>query len=129
MSAQSYKLKIARWEGSIRCVYLNDYRVAGGKPWGGCTFVATFNVTAKDLREALPELRREHEALEWIANHDNIFLTDGSAATRACIDALIARAKSALADGTGKGPVSTTDAGQASVRNPNPSSLNKGEGR
>lgn len=35
-------------------------------------------------------------ALQWIAKHDNHGLTDGSAATRVCLDAIVQRAKGAL---------------------------------
>lgn len=36
------------------------------------------------------------KALEWIAAHRNDHLTDGSAATRACLDAIVAKADAAL---------------------------------
>jgi hypothetical protein len=38
-------------------------------------------------------------ALKYIASHDNVCLTDGSGATRICIDALVDRARAALAEG------------------------------
>lgn len=38
------------------CVYLNDHRIAGGKPWGGATDQAEWRVSVKELRSALPEL-------------------------------------------------------------------------
>lgn len=47
------KLQIVKWEGHIRCVYLNNFRIAGGKPWGGGDVVAEFDVTADDLRQAV----------------------------------------------------------------------------
>jgi hypothetical protein len=41
-------------------VYLNDYRIAGPKPWGGGRVIKTFKVTLKDLIEAIPELKPEN---------------------------------------------------------------------
>lgn len=35
------------------CVYLNGYRIAGPKPWGGGQIVRTWEVAAKDIRHAL----------------------------------------------------------------------------
>jgi hypothetical protein len=29
------ELTVVRWEGHLRCAYLNNFRIAGGKPWGG----------------------------------------------------------------------------------------------
>ncbi len=42
-------------DGSIRCVYLNDYRIAGSKPWVSmkCKTIATFAVSDKDLKHAV----------------------------------------------------------------------------
>lgn len=36
-----------------RCLYINGYRVAGPKPWGGGQIVATWDVTEEDMRAAL----------------------------------------------------------------------------
>ena len=38
------------------CVYLNNHRVAGGKPWGGGKISASWRISLKDLQAALPEL-------------------------------------------------------------------------
>jgi hypothetical protein len=35
------------------CVYINDYRVAGQKPWGGGKILFKFNVKATDIEKAL----------------------------------------------------------------------------
>lgn len=45
------------------------------------------------LRQRIQELE---EGVRWIASHDNFGLTDGSGATRKCIDALVQRAASLL---------------------------------
>ena len=37
---------------------LNGYRIAGGKPWGGGRAVKTWEVTAQQLFDAIPELAR-----------------------------------------------------------------------
>lgn len=55
-SADRFELRIVRWEGRIRCVYLNDHRIAGGKPWGGGEVVAKFTVSRDDLLSAIPGL-------------------------------------------------------------------------
>lgn len=34
-------------------ILLNDYRIAGDKPWGGGTVVKTYKVSEKDIVEAL----------------------------------------------------------------------------
>lgn len=34
-------------------VYINDYRVAGNKPWGGGTVIQTFTANKKDILMAL----------------------------------------------------------------------------
>lgn len=51
-------LKIVEWEGRIHCAYLNDFRIAGGKPWaGGRTVKAWGDVTIRELARAIPALR------------------------------------------------------------------------
>jgi len=39
------------------CVYLNSYRIAGQKPWGGGDTTASWDVSLDTLRVAIPELR------------------------------------------------------------------------
>ena len=56
-SEKTYKLTLCRWQGKLHCVYLNDYRIAGGKPWAGGTVEREWNVTIDDLIRAIPELR------------------------------------------------------------------------
>lgn len=34
-------------------IYINDYRIAGSKPWGGGTEVCTFRVRREDIVQAL----------------------------------------------------------------------------
>lgn len=38
-------------------LYINDYRVAGPKPWGGGNIVHTFAITDEDLAAACKRLR------------------------------------------------------------------------
>lgn len=56
---EALSLEIVKWEGKIHCVYLNDKRIAGGKPWGGGNTARSFSVKKKDLIEAIrgPEPR------------------------------------------------------------------------
>ena len=35
------------------CVYLNDFRIAGPKPWGGGETLYSFKVSREDLYKAL----------------------------------------------------------------------------
>lgn len=59
-------LEVVEWEGSIRCVYLNDHRIAGGKPWGGGRAIRSWpNVTIRELARAIPALR-EHLGLDYL---------------------------------------------------------------
>lgn len=50
----TYELSIVSWQGELRAVYLNNHRIAGSKPWGGGTEVASFKVTASEIHRALP---------------------------------------------------------------------------
>ncbi len=53
----SFSLKLIRWNGnSAHCVYLNNTRIVGGKPWGGGTVQREWRFTLEDLRRAFPEL-------------------------------------------------------------------------
>lgn len=55
-----FDLLIVQWEGHPRCAYLNDFRVAGSKPWGGGRTLAQWkNVTLNDVIRAFPVLQRE----------------------------------------------------------------------
>lgn len=48
------KLVIVDWNGhSNHCVYLDDYRIAGGKPWAGGRVSKEFNVRREDVLRAL----------------------------------------------------------------------------
>jgi len=38
-----------------KCLYINHYRVAGSKPWGGGTVLQNWTVTLKDILDALTE--------------------------------------------------------------------------
>lgn len=59
MSApETLRLDIVRWEGQIRCVYLDDTRIAGGKPWGGGDIIASFKVDPADLDRILAGFQR-----------------------------------------------------------------------
>lgn len=42
--------------GSGLCLYLNGYRIAGNKPWGGGTTVREFKVSEEDLSTALENI-------------------------------------------------------------------------
>lgn len=65
-----YDLEVVKWEGGVRCVYLNDFRVAGEKPWGSDA-IRRFKVRMTDimgafrgtLQNAAPDLARTVIAL------------------------------------------------------------------
>jgi len=51
-AVKTYSLQIVQANGSV-CVYLDDYRIAGGKPWGGGKTLHTLKCRAKDIHEAI----------------------------------------------------------------------------
>ena len=55
---REFELIAISWEGGLRCIYLNDYRIAGGKPWGGGTTLRRWKIKGDDVLNAFPELRR-----------------------------------------------------------------------
>lgn len=40
-------------------VYLNDYRIAGPKPWGGGEIIKEWSVRIEDILNAIPHLKNE----------------------------------------------------------------------
>lgn len=65
---QRMELAIIRSSGHISCAYLNDLRIAGGKPCVDNTPAATFsNITLRDIVRAIPELWRAL-SLDYLGN-------------------------------------------------------------
>ena len=61
-------LTIIRWEGMLHCAYLNNHRIAGGKPWaGGDTAKEWKGITVRQLARAIPSLRKEL-GLDYLGN-------------------------------------------------------------
>ena len=54
--SETCTLEVVEWQGRLHCVYLNDHRIAGGKPWAGGQTVRKWNVALSDLRRAVPSL-------------------------------------------------------------------------
>lgn len=53
----SFELMVCGFEKNpAHCVYLNNFRIAGGKPWGGGRTTASWRFTLDELRRAFPEL-------------------------------------------------------------------------
>lgn len=52
------ELSIVNWQGRLHCAYLNDFRIAGEKPWGGGDTAKRWSVTLKDVIRAFPELQQ-----------------------------------------------------------------------
>lgn len=55
--SETYTLTVCGFAGKPRwCVYLNNTRIAGQKPWGGSSDLTDFKVEAKHIKQAIPEL-------------------------------------------------------------------------
>ena len=53
----TFELTVCGFEKSpAHCVYINDFRIVGGKPWGGGRTTAGWKFTLTDLRQAFPTL-------------------------------------------------------------------------
>jgi hypothetical protein len=60
---RTYKLTIVRIKDKFRCIYLNDYRIIGSKPYvseGG--EYKNYDFTLDDLRTAFPNLEIKEKA-------------------------------------------------------------------
>lgn len=55
MTEERYPIEIIQGVEGF-CIGLNNYRIAGPKPWGGGTVVKQWHISAADLRRAIPEL-------------------------------------------------------------------------
>lgn len=62
MADDDLKMELVEWEDRPHCVYLNGYRVAGGKPWAGGKTIRTWKVSRRDLIEAMKRFRAENTA-------------------------------------------------------------------
>ena len=49
----SVQLSIVEGPGKYKSVYLNGYRIAGIKPWGGGKTILNFDVKEEDIMKAL----------------------------------------------------------------------------
>jgi len=71
---KTYELMVCGWDRNPRhCVYLNDYRIAGGKPWGGAQSETHWHVTMEDLANAIPDIHLMREALRKIAAGEGVY--------------------------------------------------------
>lgn len=52
------ELEVIQWEGRPHCIYLNNYRVVGAKPWGGGTTIKKWPTSLREIIAAFPELRQ-----------------------------------------------------------------------
>lgn len=70
----TFELMVCGWEKNPRhCVYLNNYRIAGGKPWGGAHSHKAWDVTLDDLAAAIPAIRHMRDALTMIATGEGFY--------------------------------------------------------
>lgn len=56
-----FTLEVVKWEGKLHCCYLNNFRIAGSKPWAGGETVKSWPVPLRDLVQAIPDLRKTAE--------------------------------------------------------------------
>ena len=86
-------LDLVIWEGRAHCVYLDCYRVAGGKPWGGGTTGYSWKVNVAQIQGILDRVQArgdtelsfeifEHENGENAAYLDNTLLFEPRAGSR-----------------------------------------------
>lgn len=55
---KNFDLIICGWEkNKHRCVYLNDFRIVGGKPWGGGSTTAKWSLSLRELIRAFSPLQ------------------------------------------------------------------------
>jgi hypothetical protein len=50
-----HKLELVAWQDHPHCLYLNDFRIAGSKPWGGGKIIRTWYISESDLKIALDQ--------------------------------------------------------------------------
>lgn len=53
LQTAEFVLVAAKWNGALHCAYLNDYRIAGSKPYGGSTTMREWKVNGRDIFDAL----------------------------------------------------------------------------
>lgn len=61
-------VEIVTLNGQIRCVYVNDFRLAGGKPWGGGQAIKNWRIPVRDLLRALPPDIRQSIGVDYLGN-------------------------------------------------------------
>jgi len=47
------RIDLVRGSAGTECLYINEYRVLGPKPWGGGKIVKTWTVDKKEILEAI----------------------------------------------------------------------------
>lgn len=57
MLDQEVTIIVSNWNGNTHCIYLNDRRIAGGKPWGGSDDAGVqFTTTLREVLRAFRHL-------------------------------------------------------------------------
>jgi len=51
-------LAVVKWEGRLRCAYLNNFRIVGGEPWGGGTTEKKWETSLREVIRAFPALQK-----------------------------------------------------------------------
>ena len=49
---------LVKWEGRLHCAYLNNFRIVGGKPWGGGTVEKEWKTSLREVIRAFPALQK-----------------------------------------------------------------------
>ena len=63
-------------------LYLNDYRIAGPKPWGGGAVIKSWKVRLDDLQRAIPELKQDETPDKSVPLLKPEYLTEGYTPTK-----------------------------------------------
>lgn len=94
---QKYELLVCGFENNpARCVYVNNFRLGGAKPWGGGRTTAVWHFSLNELRRAFPEMAI-NEASSTSAENQRLRKTLQSIADSSCCESCQEAAKWARA--------------------------------
>lgn len=75
-------LELVQWQDRPTCLYLDNYRVVGGKPWGGGHAVYSWKVRVAQLQQLLSDARERGddsvsvEVFKHTSGHYAVYLDD-----------------------------------------------------
>lgn len=53
----SFNIELVEFEGRPHCLYLDNFRIAGSKPWGGGRTIKRWEISGDDLVQSISEIR------------------------------------------------------------------------